>query len=196
MCTSSLTKLLIVIGGYLLGTLLPAEWIVHKRTGRTPHELGDNPGGSGTYRLAGLWAAVFVIAFDITKGFLPAAAAEQMRLKGSWLIAAVIAPVAGHNWPFHKKFNGGKGMAPALGAIGWLAWPLTLPAYLLGAIAARWKRWAPMMGIVAFPTVLIFMGLGNVPREHIRAAAAVILVLVVRQLPWLWDQIKESKISA
>jgi hypothetical protein len=43
----------LVAAGYLLGSVLPAEFFVRWKTGRTPHEFRDNPGGGGAWRLAG-----------------------------------------------------------------------------------------------------------------------------------------------
>lgn len=179
---------LVIAGGYLLGCLLPAEWFVRRRTGRTPHELDDNPGSAGAWRLAGPLAGVAVALFDIAKGLAPVAVAESIGLRDRWLAAAAVAPVAGHNWPFYKGFRGGRGLGPATGALFWLAWRQMLPAYLLGALAAWKRRWAPMVGVVAFPVALTLMVLGQVPAERLRAAVLVMLTVAVRQVPWVLSQ--------
>lgn len=191
--TTSLYAWLIVIGGYLLGSILPADWFIRKKKGQSALDLDENPGGMGTYRQAGSWAAAFVSLFDIAKGILPVALADTFGLHNGWLAAAAAAPVIGHNWPFYKRFRGGKGLAAALGAIGWLGWPYILPAYILGGAAALWRRWAPMMGLVAFPVGLVLMIMGDVPVERIWATAVISMVLVVRQLPWLWSQVSKRK---
>ena len=178
----------VIVGGYLLGSLLPAQWAVRRRTGRTPHELGDNPGGAGAWRLAGPMAGVLVTLFDIAKGVVPVAAAEALGLGDGWLAAAAVAPVAGHNWPFHQRFRGGRGLGPATGALFWLAWRQMLPAYILGALAAWRRRWMPMVGVVAFPVALVLMGLSAVPPERLQAAVLVMLAVAVRQLPWAFSQ--------
>lgn len=93
--------------GYLLDSLLTNEWIARRKTWHSMHKLNENPGGAGTYRKAGFWAAVFVVIFDIDQGVLPVALADRTSLSGGWLIAAACASVAGHNWPIYKGFRGG-----------------------------------------------------------------------------------------
>lgn len=182
---------LIVAGGYLLGCLLPADWIVRRRTGHAPDQLGDNPGGAGTWRLAGPRWAVPVILLDIAKGALPVAAAEAWGLHGGWLALAAVAPVAGHNWPLHRRFRGGRGLAPATGALLWLAWPQMLPAYALGVVAALAGRWVPLVGVVAFPIGLGAMLWARLPYDRVAAAGAVMTAVALRQLPWLWQRLRQ-----
>ncbi|MEW6047513.1 MAG: glycerol-3-phosphate acyltransferase [Bacillota bacterium] len=181
---------LVVVGGYLLGSILPAEWVVLRRTGRTPHQLNDNPGGAGAWRLAGPGWGTVVALFDLAKGAVSVALAERLGLSGGWLAAAAVAPVAGHNWPFYKGFRGGRGLAAATGALFWLALPQMLPAYGIGAAAALWRRWVPMVGVVAFPVGLVLMVRASVPADRVQAAFLVMLVVAVRQLPWVWERIK------
>lgn len=183
----------IVIGGYLLGSLLPAEWVVRRQKGRTPHELGDNPGGAGTWRLVGPKWAIPVILFDIAKGMVPVAVADRLGLSGGWLVLAAVAPVAGHNWPFYKRFRGGRGLGAATGALFWLALPQMLPAYALGALIAWWRRWVPMVGIVAFPLGLALMTRAQLPPERVQAALAVMLAVAARQVPWALGRLRLQK---
>ena len=161
---------------------------MRRRTGRTPHQLGDNPGGAGAWRLAGPVAGVLVILFDVAKGVLPVAVAESVGLRDGWLAAAAVAPVAGHNWPLHRRFRGGRGLGPATGTLFWLAWRQALPAYVVGALAAWRRRWMPMVGVVAFPVALALMWLSPVPPERLQAALLVMLTVAVRQVPWVLRQ--------
>jgi glycerol-3-phosphate acyltransferase PlsY len=186
-------KLLIVVGGYLLGSVLPAVWIVRLKTGHTPYDVDENPGGAGTYRQAGLWAAACVGLFDVAKGVLPVALAERLGMSGAWLVVAAVSPVVGHNWPLYHRFRGGRGMAAAIGALSWLALPQIWPALVLGALAFLWFRWVPMVGIVAFPIALVLLWLGKVPLDYFWAALVIMLVVGVRQLPWLIEQLRQPR---
>lgn len=191
MQTSPWFALLIVIGGYLLGSLLPAEWIARRTTGKSMRELDENPGGAGAYRKFGLGAAVFVTVFDIVKGILPVALMETLHLDGWWLPAAAAAPVAGHNWPIYSGFRGGgKGMAAALGAVLWLGWPSVLPGLGVGAVLVLWKRWAPWIGVVGFPLGLLGMILGDAQPSRIWALVVLILLMLLRLIPWLTAQLR------
>ena len=180
---------LIVLGGYLLGSVLPAEWFVRRKTGRSAHELAENPGGAGTYRLAGFWAAAFVSLFDIAKGLAPVALADSMGLEGAWLVAAACAPVAGHNWPIYRGFRpGGKGMAAALGASVLLGWPSILPGLGIGAVLVLWRRWAPWIGVAGLPLGLLGMGLAGMPAARLWGVVGLILLMLLRLAPWLNEQ--------
>ncbi|WP_324716409.1 glycerol-3-phosphate acyltransferase [Carboxydochorda subterranea] len=184
---------LVVIGGYLLGSLLPGDWIVRRRTGLSADEQGDNPGGAGTWRLAGPAAGVLVTAFDLVKGAIPVALAQKVGMTGAWMIAAAAAPVAGHNWPWYRRWRGGRGLAAATGALFCLDLAHVLPGYVLGAIAAWRRGWVPMVGVVAFPVGLLTMWAGGAPALKIQAALAVMLLVALRQASWVKARIRAGQ---
>ncbi|MER3400354.1 MAG: glycerol-3-phosphate acyltransferase [Thermoflexus sp.] len=178
----------VVLGAYLIGSILPSEIFVRRRTGRSPHDFQDNPGGGGAWRLAGP-AGLITILFDLGKGAIPTAIALRAGFSPPWLIAAAVAPVVGHAWPFYKVIRldrGGRGLGPATGALFALAFREVVPAYVLGALAAYRFRWLPSVGIVAFPLGLLLMILGRVPPERLAAALAVMLVVLLRNGNLLW----------
>ncbi len=192
MATSNLWPWLIILGGYLLGSILPADWFIRRRTGQNALELDENPGSTGTLRQVGLLPAIIVFLFDFVKGLLPVVLADKTGMTGWWLVAAAVAPVVGHNWPFWKRFHGGKGLATALGALTWLGWPIIVITYPIAAVAALWSRWAPMIGVVVFPLGLVLMWWAGVPTDHLVAAVALMLVVFVRQLPWIWRRLRKA----
>ncbi|GAB4530129.1 MAG: glycerol-3-phosphate 1-O-acyltransferase PlsY [Anaerolineales bacterium] len=178
-----------ILAAYLWGGVLPAEWIVRRMTGRAPEDWGDNPGGAGTFRLAGWRAATLVVAFDLLKGALPVIVAERAGWGLPWVALAAAAPVAGHNWPLQRRFRpGGKGLAAALGAVLYLGWPGSVPAYLLGLLAVWRGRWAPWMGLVALPLTLGWMITQGYGVPRLWACALIGILLVVRQIPWLREK--------
>lgn len=198
--------LALIAGGYLLGSILPADWLVKRRVGKSPVELGDNPGGAGAWRLAGPGAAVLTTAFDLAKGALPLAVAQISGLSSSiglsvlrspsgglgratWLdailLAAVVcAPIAGHNWSIFHRFRGGRGLASAAGVLVYLAWREMLLALALGVVVAFWRKWVPLIGIVAFLVGLALMLLSRAGTPRVVAAICVMLVVLVKQVPW------------
>ncbi len=183
----------LVAAGYLLGSVLPAEFFVRWKTGRTPHEFRDNPGGGGAWRLAGPLPGLITILFDLGKGALPTAIALRAGFSLPWLIAAAVAPVVGHCWPFYKvirRDRGGRGLGPATGALFVLAFREVVPAYVLGALAAYRFRWLPSVGIVAFPLSLLLLWVWKVPPERFAAAFAVMLVVLIRNVNLLWTVLR------
>lgn len=180
-----------VAGGYLLGSFLPAVWFVKRSTGKTPWEMGDNPGAAGVWRLAGPKCAIFTAAFDIVKGVIPLTMARYLNLEGMWLAASACAPVVGHNWSLYHGFRGGRGLATSAGVLLNLSWSEMWPSYILGIIIAYWRKWAPVIGVVAFPVGLVFMLARCVERHKIIIAVCVMLVVLVRQIPWVVRQVNQ-----
>ncbi|QIA26774.1 glycerol-3-phosphate acyltransferase [Thermaerobacter sp. PB12/4term] len=171
--------------GYLLGGVLPAEYLVRWRRGASPRELGDEPGTAGTWRQAGPAAGLAVFAFDFAKGLLPVALVDHLAGEGWWLVAAAAAPVAGHNWPLQRCLRpGGRGLASAIGATVYLAPGALIPALLAGCVVALWRRRTPWVGIVGFPLGLVFMLAGRLPGWRVLAAMAAMVTVGLRYLQW------------
>ncbi len=178
-------KVGLILAAYLVGSILPAELFVRWKTGRTPHEFDDNPGGGGAWRRAGPVAGVITIVFDMAKGAVPTAIALQQGFPLPWLVATAVAPVVGHCWPFYKVISldrGGRGLGAATGALFAMAFWQVVPAYVLGALAAYRFRWLPSVGIVAFPLSLLLMLYWHVPTDRFIAGFAVMLVVLVRNV--------------
>ena len=178
-------KLLVVAGGYLLGSILPAVVFVRQRTGKTPWEMGDNPGSAGVWRLAGPGYGILTGIFDVVKGVLPVTIASHLGVEGWWFAASACAPVIGHNWSVFYGFQGGRGLATALGALLSISWSEMALACIAGILASLITKWTPMLGVVAFPTGLVLMIRRGAERHRVVAAVSVMVVVVLRQLPWL-----------
>ncbi len=188
-------KLLVVAGGYLLGSFLPAVVFVKHRIGQTPWEIGENPGSAGVWRLTGPPYGILTGAFDIAKGILPVTVARQLGMEGWWFVASVCAPVIGHNWSIFYGFRGGRGLATAIGALLCVSWSEMAPACVAGIIASLITKWTPMLGVVAFPTGLILMMRREVEHDRIFAAVSVIFLLILRQLPWLIEKVQDTSLG-
>src|SRR5687767_15902764 len=101
-----------VLMAYLLGSIVGALAIGQLR-GVDIRTLGSgNAGGTNALRTQGWRFALGVVLIDVGKGALAAALASRLPLPGSaWMLAAVLAAVAGHVWPVFHGFRGGKGAA-------------------------------------------------------------------------------------
>jgi glycerol-3-phosphate acyltransferase PlsY len=85
--------------------------------------------GSSLYRVAGLWPLFVAGILDVAKG------AAVPLMAGDHTVVAAFAgglAVAGHNWSPFLDWRGGRGIAPALGALLVIAWPGVL--VLLGSL--------------------------------------------------------------
>lgn len=127
---------------YLLGSISSAILVCRALGLADPRTQGSgNPGATNVLRIGGpkaRKAAAITLFGDSLKGFLPMLATHLLASMGvvdasAWLLAAVgLAAFLGHLYPVFFGFQGGKGVATALGVQFGLL--LTLGA----AVAAIW----------------------------------------------------------
>lgn len=132
--------ILMIVGSYLLGSLLWAYIIAKIVRGIDIRDYG-NPGGGTVYRtMGGKWATLVGI-LDVSKAVIPTLIAMKMFLPNYWpVIFVAIAVVAGHNWPIFFKFRGGGGLACGVGILACLM-PKTLVVVLPFGILAGFIMW-------------------------------------------------------
>ena len=123
--------------GYLSGSVL-YSYLIPKHfchvDVRTTNE-DQNPGAFNAFSAAGPRVGLFCVLCDIGKGFLPVFLAVHSSAvsMGSWLFALILlAPVAGHAWPFLQLSKGGKAISVSFGVLLGLL-PDMRPALLLAA---------------------------------------------------------------
>ena len=107
---------LVLILGYLLGSIptayLASRWI----QGRDIRQLGDaNAGAANTYREVGVKAGITVGIIDAAKGALAIALAHLAHLPQVMILLTGLCAVLGHNWPVFLGFRGGRGVSTTIG---------------------------------------------------------------------------------
>src|SRR5205807_5224848 len=105
--------------GYLVGGV-PIGWVVvhWKRYGLDVRRYGSgNIGTSNVYRHAGIDIAVFVGPLQFAQGFVPVLVARLLGYPMAVTVAVAVAAVLGNAWPVYLRFNGGRGVAVATGAV-------------------------------------------------------------------------------
>ena len=114
--------LTVVVLAYLLGSLSFAV-IVSKFMGLSdPRSYGSkNPGATNVLRSGNKKAAVLTLLFDAVKGCVPVTVllhyGAAYGLAEGVAAAAGLAAFLGHLYPIFFKFEGGKGVATALGVL-------------------------------------------------------------------------------
>ena len=112
----------VVVMSYLLGSLSFAV-IVSKFMGLSdPRSYGSkNPGATNVLRSGNKKAAVLTLLFDAVKGWVPVFWVLQQGapfgMTEGTAAAAGLAAFLGHLYPVFFKFQGGKGVATALGVL-------------------------------------------------------------------------------
>ena len=83
-------------------------------------------------RIGGKKLAATVLFIDVVKGVLPVTIVSLAGFDLAWVTATAFAVFLGHLYPVFFQFNGGKGVATALGGF------LALSPVLGGAILLSW----------------------------------------------------------
>jgi len=114
--------LLVVLGAYLLGSVSFAIVVSRLFALPDPRSYGSkNPGATNVMRSGKKAAAALTLLGDGGKGWLAVFAAAQATgqsaLSGADVPLAALAVVAGHMFPVFHRFQGGKGVATAAGAL-------------------------------------------------------------------------------
>ena len=157
-----MTSALIVLGGYLLGSMPFGYWVVLLVKGEDIRKVGSgNIGASNVWRTYGRWLGIPIVVLDVAKGFVPA-------LVGALLVGELTAVLAGgaamlgHWRPLFLRFQkGGKtvatgggvflGAAPLLGLIGVAVW---IVVFLL----SRYASLASIVAALSLPILAVVLG--------------------------------------
>jgi acyl phosphate:glycerol-3-phosphate acyltransferase len=178
-----MTAVLVVLGGYLLGSMPFGYWLVLLLKGEDIRKVGSgNIGATNVWRTYGKAYGIPIVLLDVAKGFVPA-------LVGTILVGELVGVLAGgaamlgHWRPLFLGFQkGGKtvataggtffGVAPLLGLIGLGIW---LVVFLL----SRYASLASMTTGVALP--FVGLALGEPWPVIVFAAIAGVAVLVLHK---------------
>ena len=170
--------ILLVVGGYLFGSISTAIIVCRLMGLPVPRTEGSrNPGATNVARLGGKKAAALTLAGDMLKGLIPVLIAHSLQADPTILAATALAAFLGHLYPVFFGFQGGKGVATALGVIYGLYWPvglLTTGIWLAMAIVFRYSSLAALTAILLTP--LGFMWL--LPEQPIVIAMVVLTALL------------------
>ncbi len=111
-------SLAMIMLAYLGGSISSAVLVSRCYGLPDPREHGShNPGTTNVLRLGGRSAAVLVLLCDMSKGTAPVYLAWYLGVTPFFLGLIGIAACLGHMYPLFFHFQGGKGVATALGAM-------------------------------------------------------------------------------
>jgi len=176
-----MTDVLVVLGGYLLGSMPFGYWLVRAVRGEDVRERGSgNIGATNVWRVYGRRYGITVMLLDIAKGFVPALVG--VLVSGDLLgVLAGAAAMAGHWRPLFLGFRkGGKTVATA-GGVFWAVAPLVAVAGALIWCALfvlfRYSSVASMGAAAALPLVALALGEPWPVIVFAACAAGVVLLL-------------------
>lgn len=144
-----------VIIAYLFGSISSAIIICKLMGLPDPRTQGSrNPGATNVLRIGGKKAAILTLLGDLLKGVIPVLAAKWYGLDATGLALVTFAAFSGHLFPIFFGFEGGKGVATAIGCIIALSWPASICwgiTWLLMAIIFRYSSLSSLTASVLAP---------------------------------------------
>ncbi|MBX3708199.1 MAG: glycerol-3-phosphate 1-O-acyltransferase PlsY [Gammaproteobacteria bacterium] len=135
---------------YLIGSISSAIIVCKLMQLPDPRTQGShNPGATNVLRIGGKKAAIFTLLGDLLKGLIPVAATKWLGFDAAALAFITFAAFLGHLFPLFFRFEGGKGVATALGCLLALNWPTGLCWVTTWAIVALLFRYSSLSSLVA-----------------------------------------------
>ncbi len=186
---SSFYPVLAALAAYLLGSLSFAVIVSRAMGLKDPRSFGSkNPGATNVLRSGSKAAAVITLLLDGAKGWLPVVLVQgfgQPYGLGDGTVALVgLAAFVGHLYPVFFRFEGGKGVATALGVLlGIDAW-LGLATALTWLIIAFFFRYSSLASLAAAAFAPVYYLFGD--RVAWYADKSITLIIFIMGLFLAW----------
>ncbi len=194
--------LIVVVTAYLIGSVSFAVVVSRAFRLPDPREYGSgNPGATNVLRSGRKSAAALTLLGDSVKGWLAVFVAGQWITEGTAMAMALaaVAVILGHMYPLFHRFQGGKGVATALGAL------LALSPYLALGVLATWItiavffRYSSLAALIsAVFSVFFALLLFNAAHPFFFAVTVIAVLLIWRHRSNIRNLLngRESKLGA
>jgi len=171
----------LLVAAYLLGSI-PFAIVTSKLFGlEDPRRYGSgNPGATNVLRSGNKGAAALTLIGDCLKGWLAVWAATRLGFDPTEAAFAGLAAFLGHVFTIFLRFNGGKGVATALGVLAGVDGQVAIVCalvWLAVAFTTRYSSAAALSAAVAAPIAgLVFLG----PQTSVLALLLMAILLIWR----------------
>ncbi len=179
-----MSLILVLVAAYLVGSI-PFAVVTSKLLGlEDPRRYGSgNPGATNVLRSGNKGAAALTLLGDALKGWVAVWAATRLGFAPAEAALAGLAAFLGHVFTIFLRFNGGKGVATALGVLAGISGQIALfcaAVWLAVAFTSRYSSAAALAAAAAAPVAgLIFLG----PEPTIAVLLVMAAVLFWRHAP-------------
>ena len=172
--------IILIIAAYLLGSISSAIIVCRLMGLPDPRSLGSgNPGATNVLRIGGRRAAAITLLGDSLKGLLPMLLAHLLQVDELTLALTAMAAFLGHLYPVFFGFQGGKGVATALGTQVGLHWMIGGSVALVWLFMAKGLKISSLAALVSMALAPLFVWL-------VRPAPELISMQVVMSLILIW----------
>lgn len=142
----------LVVVAYVIGTFPSAVMVARSRGVDILAEGSGNPGASNVARVLGGRYGAVVFVLDALKGVIAAFIGVAVT-DGAWVYLFVGAALVGHMFPVTRRFQGGKGIATAGGAM------LVLHPLVSGTLIVLWYVLSKITKKASIGSVLATIGM-------------------------------------
>lgn len=141
--------LTLIIIAYLLGSINSAILICKVMGLPSPRTVGSgNPGATNVLRLGNKTAAGLTLTGDVLKGVIPVLIGHALHFEATILCWVALAAILGHIFPIFFSFQGGKGVATAIGSL------FAINIFLGLAVGATWLVMAKVFKISSLASMI------------------------------------------
>jgi glycerol-3-phosphate acyltransferase PlsY len=158
--------IVLIILAYLIGSIPTAILVSKGIYKKDVRQFGSkNAGATNVFRVLGWKPGLFVLLFDMFKGYFSTAVLADIIMKQSgmdvrielFMMIAGFAAVFGHIWTIFAGFKGGKGVATGAGMLIGLA-PgvvgICIVIFILVFLVSRMVSLGSITAAVSFPVIL------------------------------------------
>ena len=148
---------ILAIFAYLLGSI-PSGFIIGTLSGVDVRNTGSgNIGATNVARVLGKGLGLLTLFADTAKGFVPVFVAQRLAMSDPVVALVGVSAFLGHLYPVFLRFQGGKGVATAFGALLAIApaAPVVLALFFGAAVlVSRIASLGSITAALAAPVVL------------------------------------------
>jgi glycerol-3-phosphate acyltransferase PlsY len=163
----------------MIGSIPSSIWVgkIARSVDIRDHGSG-NAGATNTFRILGWKCGVSVLLIDIFKGFVcsfwisqlayaigsgPAVIIPNWEIDSFLRISCGLIAIVGHMFPILANFDGGKGMATAMGmliAIEPISLGISVGVFLIVMVTSRYVSLASLVSAFIYPLLLLLLRYG------------------------------------
>jgi acyl phosphate:glycerol-3-phosphate acyltransferase len=155
-----ITATLLILSAYLLGSVSSAIIVCRLMGLPDPRTQGsNNPGATNVLRIGGKKPAAITLVGDSFKGLIPMLIGHLLGVAPAILAGIGLAAFIGHLYPVFFKFQGGKGVATALGVQFGLYWPIGLCVAVVWLFVAKVLKISSLSGLISMALAPVFVWL-------------------------------------
>lgn len=158
-----ISYIILIIIAYLLGNISTSTIVAKRMYNVDIRTQGSgNPGSTNVLRTLGKKAGAITFVGDLLKGLVAVLIARMIsRFTGvdetTAAYLAVVAVVAGHNWPVFLGFKGGKGVATSLGAMIGMNPIIALTCFGIFLVIVFTTKYVSLGSVVGIASSPLFM---------------------------------------